>query len=101
MEYMMHSSGSSEPPGGDLLRLQVAEYEALMSRGNYFMTFYVGVGGVFVSLATFVVDEWVTTKDPTLLWIAGAIFQIALHAWGKFIEEDYLLVSYLETVYMR
>lgn len=79
-----------------LLRLQIAEYDALMSRGNYFMSFYVGITGVIVAIAVFVVPEWLKSHDFALLWLGGIAVQFALHMYASYVEEDYLLVAYIE-----
>jgi hypothetical protein len=79
-----------------LLRLQIAEYEALMTRGNYFMSFYVGITSVIVAVVVLVLPEWLRSRDVAILWLGGAAIQIALHMYGSYVEEDYLLVSYLE-----
>jgi len=88
---------ASIPPAGDtLLRLQLAEYDALMSRGNYFMSFYVGITGVVVAIVVFVVPEWLRARDFATLWLGLAAIQAALHMYASYVEEDYLLVSYVE-----
>jgi hypothetical protein len=79
-----------------LLRLQLAEYDALMSRGNYFMSFYVGITGVVVAIAVFVVPEWLRSRDFALLWLGAAAVQAVLHLYATYVEEHYLLVSYVE-----
>src|SRR5205085_12655033 len=79
-----------------LLKLQIAEYEALMNRGNYFMSFYVGVTGVVVTVLVFVLAEWLRSKDFAMLWLGGALVQTALHMYASYVEEDYLLVTYIE-----
>jgi len=79
-----------------LLRLQIAEYEALMNRGNYFMTFYVGITGVVAAVLLLVVPEWLKSDRFGMLWLGGAAVQIALHMYASYVEEHYLLVTYVE-----
>jgi len=88
-------------PSEALLRLQIAEYDALMSRGNYFMSFYVGITGVVVAVLVLVVQEWLKSHQFGMLWLGGVAVQVALHMYASYVEEQYLLVTYVENVLRR
>lgn len=91
------SSGAAQPHASEaLLRLQIAEYTALMTRGNYFMSFYVGITGVIAAVLVFVVPMWLNSRQFGMLWLAGAAVQVALHMYASYVEEHYLLVTYVE-----
>src|SRR5688572_2767833 len=90
-------TGAAPPHSSEaLLRLQIAEYGALMTRGNYFMSFYVGITGVVVAVLLFVVPEWLKSRQFGMLWLGGAAVQIALHMYASYVEEHYMLVTYVE-----
>jgi len=93
-----HAPNGAAPPHPSevLLRLQIAEYEALMNRGNYFMSFYVGITGVVGVVLLIVVPEWLKSGQPGMLWFGLAAIQVALHMYASYVEEQYLLVTYIE-----
>lgn len=92
----VEQTGQNEERSEELLSLHIAEYEALMNRCNYFIMLHVGVWGVMVSLAVFLIQQWSIFHHGTIIWIGGAAIQSLLHIWVTLIEEQYLAVSYIE-----
>jgi len=82
----------------ELLKLHLAEYQALMSRANQFMSFQIGVWGLMITLITLAVNQWraTTPSDPAIVWLAGIGAQILLHLGSTLLEQQYLLVTYIE-----
>jgi hypothetical protein len=92
------SDGPPEAVKAELLKLNVAEYQALMSRANQFMSFQLGVWGSTIAFITLVVNQWRETKphDPAIVWLGGIGVQILLHLASTLVEQQYLLVTYIE-----
>ena len=84
---------------GELLKLHLAEYQALMSRANQFMAFQIGVWGLMITLITLAVNQWRVTssRDPAIVWLAGIGAQILLHLGSTLLEQQYLLITYVES----
>jgi hypothetical protein len=98
----MHTTEPGESPQdtvkAELLKLHLAEYQALMSRANQFMSFQIGVWGLMITLLTLAVNQWreTTPRDPAIVWLAGIGAQILLHLGSTLLEQQYLLVTYTE-----